>query len=430
MERAEVTEEMETVASHKRLPGGEEKVNEELKRPRDDDEEELEMLADLAEWRINWATWSSCYGSVEKRTEVLSVRFSMEMGPVSALQIFSVKVLELNMSCWPIDVFGFIAVRDSVDGNRNYIFERVRDNCQTLTAQDSSLVLTGPIRSVQLIDPIIFEIELRVKGTRSSEDNVLSAQVFEYNCITQFYRAGSLLKYMVSAPRSTLEFKYAHLCSALEARIEAWFSEGSTNFSMKFVARTASIDQDVKLMDSKGARVALCDDGFIDLSRNVVVVEGHSGELIVGAQVRQGGDEEAAKIYREKRIGRFGRENGQNPKQTCDTRVRLKGEPGKKRPQWHSFKKNRQKPHEATLPSSTRSGAPPNDASTTATASITESLVHVPGEEVRAEGTARPHRLNGERQAAENSPATLARRQGPKMSTLPEAPATPGKGSH
>lgn len=301
IEKAEATEEMETVAIHKRLPAeGQETVNEEPKRPRNDDEEEEEMLADLGEWRINWAvTWSDYYGSVDKRTEVMSVPFSMEMGPVSALQIFSVKVIELNMSCWPIDVFGFIAVRDSVDRNRNYIFERARDNCQTLTAQDSSLVLTGPIRAVQLIDPIIFEIELRVKGTRSSEDKLLSAQVFEYNCIAQFYRAGSLLKYIVSAPRSTLEFKYAHLCSALEARIIVWFSEGSTNFSVKFVARTASIDQDITLMDSKGVRVTLCDDGSIDLSRNVVVVEGHNGKLIVGAQVRQGGDEEAAKIYKE-----------------------------------------------------------------------------------------------------------------------------------
>ena len=55
----------------------------------------------------------------------------------NALQIFSVKVVELKrtMICWPIDVYGFIAVRDSVDRNRNYIFERARGNCQTLTEQ-------------------------------------------------------------------------------------------------------------------------------------------------------------------------------------------------------------------------------------------------------------------------------------------------------
>jgi hypothetical protein len=34
---------------------------------------ELEMLADLAEWRINWEIWSGyIYGSVDKRSEYTS----------------------------------------------------------------------------------------------------------------------------------------------------------------------------------------------------------------------------------------------------------------------------------------------------------------------------------------------------------------------
>jgi hypothetical protein len=74
IERAEVTEKIETVASHKRLACGQETVTEEPKRPRDDgDEEELEMLADLCEWRINWEIWSGyIYGSVDKRSEYTS----------------------------------------------------------------------------------------------------------------------------------------------------------------------------------------------------------------------------------------------------------------------------------------------------------------------------------------------------------------------
>uniref|UniRef100_A0ACD5YJE4 Uncharacterized protein n=1 Tax=Avena sativa TaxID=4498 RepID=A0ACD5YJE4_AVESA len=302
--------EMERVASHKRLPaGGQEEtvVNEEPKRPRDDDEEEQEMLAELAEWRGNWSdTWSDYYGSVDKRTEVGPMRFTT--GPVpsyarlaNALQIFSIKVVDLKGTTirWPIDVYGFIVVRDSVDRNRNYIFERGRGNCQTLTEQDSSLVLNGPNRAVQLIDPVMFEVELRVKGTRPSEDKLLSGEFFDYNCITGRYRAGSLLEEIVSGPRSTLEFKYAHLRLALEAQIKVSLVEGSTDLSVKFVARTASIDQNVTLLDSRDVAVALSDDGSIDLSRNVVVVEGN-GVLIVGVQVKQqGSDKEVGNIYRE-----------------------------------------------------------------------------------------------------------------------------------
>jgi hypothetical protein len=60
LERGEMMEQM-----------GQETVNEEpTKTPRDDDEEEQEMLAVLAEWRNNWAgTWSDYYGSIDKRSE-------------------------------------------------------------------------------------------------------------------------------------------------------------------------------------------------------------------------------------------------------------------------------------------------------------------------------------------------------------------------
>lgn len=41
---------------------------------------------------------------------------------------------------WPLHVFGMVAVRDSVDRNRNIIFYRTRDDCQTLTEKDQCLV--------------------------------------------------------------------------------------------------------------------------------------------------------------------------------------------------------------------------------------------------------------------------------------------------
>ncbi|KAM0910777.1 hypothetical protein ACQ4PT_013914 [Festuca glaucescens] len=233
-------------------------VKEEPKRPRVDDEEEQEMLDELAEWRDNWAgTW---FNLSMDASQVGPVQFTM--GPVpsyarleSALQIFSVK--------------------------------------------DTTLVLNGPSRAVQLIDPVMFEVELRVKGTRPSEDKLLSGEFFDYNCITG-YRVGSLLEEMVSGPRSTLQFKYAHLRLALEAQIKVWFAEGSTDLSVKFVARTASIDENATLLECKDVATALSDDGSIGLSRNVLVVEGNNGVLIVGAQVKQqGDDEEAGSIYRE-----------------------------------------------------------------------------------------------------------------------------------
>ena len=54
--------------------------------------------------------------------------------PCDTLQIFSAKVAEIRGDLhWPLRVFGVVALRDSVDYNRNVIFYRTRDNCQTLT---------------------------------------------------------------------------------------------------------------------------------------------------------------------------------------------------------------------------------------------------------------------------------------------------------
>lgn len=58
--------------------------------------------------------------------------------PMGTLQVFSVKVAGIRGGLhWPFDVFGMISVRDNVDFNRNTVFNRARDNCQTLTKEVS-----------------------------------------------------------------------------------------------------------------------------------------------------------------------------------------------------------------------------------------------------------------------------------------------------
>lgn len=35
---------------------------------------------------------------------------------------------------WPLDVYGVIALRDSIDHKRDFLFRRTRDQCQTLAS--------------------------------------------------------------------------------------------------------------------------------------------------------------------------------------------------------------------------------------------------------------------------------------------------------
>jgi hypothetical protein len=62
--------------------------------------------------------------------------------PQETLQIISVRVGGTKEGVnWPLCVYGTLAVRDTVDHNRNIIFDRQRDNCQTVTEEVCFLLL-------------------------------------------------------------------------------------------------------------------------------------------------------------------------------------------------------------------------------------------------------------------------------------------------
>ncbi|XP_039834739.1 uncharacterized protein LOC120695599 [Panicum virgatum] len=151
---------------------------------------ELEVIGpnDQSHWmtvrqfRCSWnELWSGHYGSFEDTTKIPSMRFTnkpVEEFPayMDTLQIFSVKLAATRGALQlPLDVFGMVAIRDPVDHNRNIIFHRERDGCQTLTEKDPYLVLAGPTRAVMFaLNPTIIEVDLQIKGTTESEDEHLT----------------------------------------------------------------------------------------------------------------------------------------------------------------------------------------------------------------------------------------------------------------
>ncbi|GJN17907.1 hypothetical protein PR202_gb05015 [Eleusine coracana subsp. coracana] len=217
--------------------------------------------------------------------------------PYNALEIFSLKVIELKEGLqWPVRVFGLVVVRNSLDHKRNVLFDRAKDNCQTLTAEDSSLVLTGPRRAIALIDPLEFEVELRVLGSMPSEETVLSVVYFEYNNNRYNHsKAGLIQTCIESSKRSTIELKYSQLRDPLEATIEVRREEGLCDFHGRFYAHMEYMGEDdvVVLLDSKDLKVNFTSDGHVLLSRNVVLVE-EGAKLILGVKAWQNGGAHSA----------------------------------------------------------------------------------------------------------------------------------------
>ncbi|KAF0924506.1 hypothetical protein E2562_010153 [Oryza meyeriana var. granulata] len=104
--------------------------------------------------------YSRHHGSYEDTTRIPPMRFTHKSSldwrarTLDTLQVFSVKVAATSGGLqWPLDVFGMVSMRDSVDRNRNVVFHRTRDNCQTLTEQeqmhDISWAREGNIASIE-----------------------------------------------------------------------------------------------------------------------------------------------------------------------------------------------------------------------------------------------------------------------------------------
>ncbi|KAK1612973.1 hypothetical protein QYE76_036646 [Lolium multiflorum] len=219
----------------------------------------------------------------------------------STLQIFTVKVAGLEGLQLPLDVFGMVAVRDKLDYNRNIIFSRTRDNCQTLTQQDPCLVLTGPSRAVFYREKVYVEAVLKVKGTTESEDTDLSLLLDRFECcekmnlcvdVGECRHRSCMSSILYTSKLSTLEFTCGLVASSVEATIAMQIVEGSwpEGLRCKLTACIGSLHHmDILLLDSGEEKVPVsAADGAVELSRRVVSVESY-GQLIVRGMMRRGG---------------------------------------------------------------------------------------------------------------------------------------------
>ncbi|CAL5068180.1 unnamed protein product [Urochloa decumbens] len=265
-----------------------------------EDEEELTdyYAAEAKQLRKFWeSVFLGRYGYFEDETAICAKRFTDKLATWGGhlqgnLQIFSVKVTGLSGGLqFPLDVYGMFATRDQVDHNRNIIFHRKRDNCQTLTQEDLSLVLTGPSRAVNFGDPVILEVELKVKSNTESEDRVLSFLAPRLKS-SAFVPDSSMFKKSYTSKLSTLEFTVGHVFYSLGATIRAKVIEGSwlEDCRAQFAASTASIEDEKVVLLRFGDENVPLDGDNISLSRSVVSVE-LKGLLIVSASVRRSSKE-------------------------------------------------------------------------------------------------------------------------------------------
>ncbi|KAI4968916.1 hypothetical protein ZWY2020_046246 [Hordeum vulgare] len=179
---------------------------------------------------------------------------------------------------YPLNVYGTIIARDSLDHKCIYLFRRGKDSCQNISSMNDPLVLTGPKRGLMIFDSIIFEVDLKVNDVngRKVNDKRVSRGLMEINGI---FRLSFPPKYIVQTKKlvsmhSTLDLNYTFVRKAVEGTIEMRILEaGPVNFHGKIIARTSSFPCDIMLHDSKLAGMLTAgEDGILQTARRVVSV--------------------------------------------------------------------------------------------------------------------------------------------------------------
>ncbi|KAM0849260.1 hypothetical protein ACQ4PT_053838 [Festuca glaucescens] len=258
------------------------------------DEEALWAARYRDGWNGFWAPERGTYEDSSKHTfDLLYSRLDNDYpghalhgcraSPTGTWQVFSFKVAAIAEELrWPLDVYGLIAVRDHVDRNRNIVFARSRDNCQTITAEDPYLTLTGPSRApvlCSLSNSVRFEVVLKVKGaTNESEDKDLSFLASKYRT---FKWHTHVVNYVDTNNLCKLELTFDNLAESVEATITIQVIHGSWLDGCRgiFSASTSSLDKmKVRLLSLEDGKLPLTVDGMIKLSRHVACVE-IEGEL-------------------------------------------------------------------------------------------------------------------------------------------------------
>ncbi|EMS49670.1 hypothetical protein TRIUR3_15125 [Triticum urartu] len=153
-----------------------------------------------------------------------------------------------------------------------------------INATDPLLTLTGPSRAIVFTGPVDVEIQLRLKGrTTEHEDKDLISKVLVYgrDPSDKFADAGignhDIMHSSCSSELCSLQVTSALLAGAVEATVicaKVIQGRWPKNLGIRIVARSASIDEDLVLLDARDGtfRVDLA-DGIIALSRHVVCVE-------------------------------------------------------------------------------------------------------------------------------------------------------------
>ncbi|KAF7096882.1 hypothetical protein CFC21_098770 [Triticum aestivum] len=165
--------------------------------------------------------------------------------PNRMLQVFSLRLS--SSASYPVSVYGIIAVRDSLEPLRNYVFNRpCRDDAVTIDQDSFILPLCSPCRGMYLRQDALLEVDLWVKeeGDGSADKQILSAYAEIESCPAY----DEMLYGQIRHGLFSLDIGYISFTRSIEAVIEV-FAKVDGPHHVRFGAFSSGFDHEIVLFD-------------------------------------------------------------------------------------------------------------------------------------------------------------------------------------
>uniref|UniRef100_M8BQZ8 SKP1-like protein 4 n=1 Tax=Aegilops tauschii TaxID=37682 RepID=M8BQZ8_AEGTA len=187
----------------------------------------------------------------------------------ACLNIISLKVRESDVG-FPINVFGTVVARDSVDYRCVYLFRRDRDDPQLITSPDDVLSLSDPCRALVPRSRVHFEIDLKIKCDGGA-DQVFSKGLEEFDSV-RLATGKETMTLGLESYLSRLELSCVQVYTPVEATFAINVLKGPCNISRAVVATRGNFRDRRILYEATDNHIVIGDGGSVPLTRRVVAV--------------------------------------------------------------------------------------------------------------------------------------------------------------
>ncbi|WVZ90899.1 hypothetical protein U9M48_037153 [Paspalum notatum var. saurae] len=175
--------------------------------------------------------------------------------PMVLLQFIDIKIVGYRQThAGQAKIYGFIAVRETTDTSRNYVYRRGIENCEYVSLKQKTgmarLSLTSPARVISMISRALIEFEVHDRNEdETSGDSLIIEGCAELDNIT--FKPKPFVEHQrVYGEKCALDIKYMALGNAVEARVEVKVLRlgvipGGVN--MKLYAKNSSFAEVIRL---------------------------------------------------------------------------------------------------------------------------------------------------------------------------------------